>query len=241
MIFSVCNSGFRVVNLMRRVLGLNRIMGSLGALVLMLTMVPGLSSAVADTKSISDADMIRLKRGEIVLQTIHEEKLGGAARVTALFDSSAAAVWDIIGYCRYTFVYMRGLEFCEMVSGDQFQMTMHHRLRNSWYAPTLDFIFAASRDADGNGTAHLVEGNLKVMQGHWMLYPLADSAGLMVVHEVRIQPDIPAPKWLVRRSLRNDLPDMLACIRGLAKASGDSDLVNSDLLRCPGDISSLSN
>ena len=241
MMFSVCNSGLRVINLKGRVLGSNRMMGSFGALVLLLTLVSGLSSAIADTRDVSDADMTRLKRGEIVLQTIHEEKPGGAARVTALFDSSAAAVWDIIGYCRYAFIYMRGLEFCEMVSGDQFQMTMHHRLRNSWYAPTLDFIFAASRDADNNGTAHLVEGNLKAMQGHWMLYPLADSAGLMVVHEVRIQPDIPAPKWLVRRSLRKDLPDMLTCIRGLANASGDSELVNADLLRCPGDISSLSN
>lgn len=210
------------------------------ALVLVLTMLCGMSAA-AETGRVSDADMIRLKRGEILLQTIHEDKPGGAARVTALFDSSAAAVWDVIGYCRYTFIYMRGLELCEMVSGDQYQMVMHHRLRNSWYAPTLDFSFSASRDDGGSGSAHLVEGNLKVMQGRWKLLPLADNAGLMVIHEIRIQPDIPAPKWLVRHSLRNDLPSMLACIRGLANASGDSELASVDLLRCPGDISSLSN
>jgi len=40
----------------------------------------------------------------------------------------------------------------------------------------------------------------------------------------------------VRRSLRRDLPEMLACIRGLAKASGDNRRIALDLKRCPGDI-----
>ena len=44
---------------------------------------------------------------------------------------------------------------------------------------------------------------------------------------------------LVRRSLRKDLPDMLACIRGLANASVDKHRIVTDLKRCPGDTSGV--
>jgi hypothetical protein len=196
--------------------------------------------AGAASSNMSDDDAARLKRGEILLQIIHDEKPGAAARVTAVFHSSASAVWDIIGYCKYELVYMQGLKSCEMLEGDRFHMTMRHRMRNSWYAPTMDYIFEARREPGGNGQAHLVEGDLKVLEGQWKFFPLADDYHVIVVHEIRIQPKIPVPKWLVRRSLRRDLPDMLACIRGLASASGRNSDIEDDLKRCPGKVSSVS-
>lgn len=68
---------------------------------------------------------------------------------------------------------------------------------------------------------------------------LAGSDGSIVIHEVRIQPGFLAPRWLIRRSLHRDLPDMLACIRGLAKASADQQSVLADLQRCPGDVTAI--
>ena len=207
---------------------------------LILIVVTGTRVCVAASSDLNDDDVARLQRGEILLQTIHADKSGGAARVTALFHSNADSVWDVIGYCKYEFIYVRGLKECEMLKGDQFQMTMHHRLRNSWYTPTLDFTFEARREPGGNGQAHLVDGDLKVLEGQWKLIPLADKNHVIVVHEIRIQPKIPAPKWLVRRSLRKDLPGMLACIRGLARASGNQRHTEDDLEQCPGEISGVS-
>jgi len=184
-------------------------------------------------------DMARLRSGEILLQTLYSDEPGAAARVTALFHSSADVVWDVIGYCKYERIYIRGLRLCEVLNPGLSRMVMHHRIRNSWYTPMLDFTFEASRKPDDSGEARLVGGNLKVLQGQWRLLPLADGNELIVIHEIRIQPRTPAPRWLVRRSLRRDLPDMLACIRGLAKASGDRRLIAVDLERCPGDVSSL--
>jgi len=186
-----------------------------------------------------DYDMARLQSGEILLQTLDADKPGAAARVTALFHSSADAVWDIIGYCKYERIYIRGLRLCEVLNPGLSRMIMHHRIRNSWYMPMLDFTFEASRKPGNSGEARLVGGDLKVLQGQWQLLPQADGEKLIVIHEIRIQPKNPAPRWLVRRSLRRDLPDMLACIRGLAKASGDNRRIVLDLKRCPGDISAV--
>ena len=135
---------------------------------------------------------------------------------------------------------MRGLNFCEMLEGDQFQMTMHHRLRNSWYTPTLDYTFAANREADDYGEMNLIEGNLKVLQGNWTISSAGDNNSIIVVHEIRIEPKLPAPRWLLRRSLKKDLPDMLGCIRGLARASGNESQRQVDLKRCSGEFSDVS-
>lgn len=184
-------------------------------------------------------DLARLQSGEIMLQTIHGNRPGGAARVTALFHTTPDAVWEVIGDCRFEFIYVRGLKVCEVLQPGRERMLMHHRLRNSWYTPTLDFTFEAIRKPGNFGEARLVEGDLRVLEGLWRLVPLADGNGVIVVHEIRIQPKIPAPRWLVRRSLRKDLPDMLACIRGLANASVDKRRIAADLKRCPGDTSGV--
>ncbi|NOR20714.1 MAG: hypothetical protein GQ538_11580 [Xanthomonadales bacterium] len=193
----------------------------------------------AGQAGLNDEEMARLHRGEILLQTINADKPGAAARVTALLHTSADNVWEILGYCKYELIYVKGLKICEVLDGDQFQMTVRHRLRNSWYTPNIDFVFAASRDSSGTGRATLVSGDLRVFDGQWKLYPMEGENSVIVVHEIRVQSRFPAPKWLIRRTLHNDLPDMLACIRGLADASGTDRHIQRDLKRCSGDVSQL--
>jgi hypothetical protein len=185
--------------------------------------------------SVDADDLARLKRGEILLQTVHAEKSGGAAQVTALFHTSVDAIWDVIGYCKNEFVYVRGLELCELVKPGLAVMQKHHRVNNNWYTPTLDFTFEATRVSPNHGEFRLVGGDLKVLEGQWIFETLADSDSVIATHEIRIRSRFPAPRWLVRRILKNDLPDMMACVRGLARASGDDDRLADDLKRCPGD------
>lgn len=209
------------------------------AILVLMTLVSTRYSQAASI-NLGDEELARLTRGEILLQIVKDDKPGAAARVTALFHTNSQAVWDIIGYCKYEFIYMRGLKACEMLDGDQFHMTMRHRIRNSWYTPTLDFTFEANREPGGDGEAHLIDGDLKILKGRWMLSPVANENSVIVVHEIRIQPKLPAPEWLVRRNLQRDLPDMMACIRGLAMASEDIGHIDGDLNRCPGEISGVS-
>ena len=205
---------------------------------LILSVLGGAQAALAASSEL-DTDMARLQRGEILTQTIHSEKSGGAARVTAMFHGEVDDVWSVIGYCENEFIYVRGLELCELVKPGLKVMRKHHRVNNNWYTPTIDFIFVASRTSPTHGEFRLVSGNLKVLEGQWKFQPLADTGKTIVIHEIRIRSRFPAPRWLVRGVLKNDLPDMVACVRGLARASGDDDRIASDLGRCPGDTTRL--
>jgi hypothetical protein len=203
--------------------------------ILALVVLTGAVQAISPT----DDELKRLEQGEILTQTIHSQKSGGAARVTALFHASAEDIWNVIGYCENEFVYVRGLEVCEvLVPGLQY-IKKHQRVKNNWYTPTIDYVFEARRNSPMHGDFNLVEGNLKVMQGQWLFQPLDGGAGLVVSHDIRIRSRFPAPRWLVRRVLKNDLPDMLACVRGMADASSTAARLATDLARCPGDTSGL--
>jgi hypothetical protein len=78
----------------------------------------------------------------------------------------------------------------------------------------------------------LLEGNLKAIQGEWRFTELEEGAGLLVTHAIQVQPSFPVPRWMIRRNMRRDLPDMLACLRGLTGGSGDLPQ-DADLARCP--------
>ena len=189
-----------------------------------------------EANAADEFDLARLKSGEVLLQNIHTDKPGGAARVTALFHGTAEAVWRVIGKCENEYIYLRGLILCEILKPGTNHMLVHHRLRNSWYSPKLDYTFEVEKKPGHLGEAHLVNGDLKVLEGRWRMVPLEDQSYVIVIHEIRIQPQLPAPRWMVRHSLRKDLPDMLACIRALAVASGDRGRILSDLGRCPEEV-----
>lgn len=184
-------------------------------------------------------ELARLKGGAVIVETLHEDQPGGAARASALFYDNGEALWDVIGDCRYEMIYVKGLQECEVLQSGSSHMVIRHRVRNSWYTPTLDFSFTADRTADGKGIAKLRDGNLKVLEGSWEVRPLEGEGASIVTHEIRVQPNFLAPRWLIRRTLLRDLPDMLACIRGLANASADQQAGLADRQRCPGDLSTL--
>jgi hypothetical protein len=78
----------------------------------------------------------------------------------------------------------------------------------------------------------LKSGNLKTFQGSWDFTSLPD--GVLLRHTLALQPEFPVPRWLVRRTLTHDMPDMMLCLRGLAQGSGTGSASASERRRCPG-------
>ena len=73
---------------------------------------------------------------------------------------------------------------------------------------------------------------MRSMEGGWRFEQLPGSDGLVVTHQIRVRPSFPVPRWLLRKSMRSDVPDMLACLRGLTDGSGGLSR-DDDLKRCP--------
>jgi ribosome-associated toxin RatA of RatAB toxin-antitoxin module len=196
---------------------------------------PG-AATLADDQAVPEsdhrADLERLLSGEVLLETVRMDESGGAARVRALAHTSTEAIWAVIVSCEDAYRYVRGLKSCDILRDDGDQAQIHQAVKQSWVMPRLDFTFAAERSPYTSIDFHMLEGDLRQMQGSWRFEPLAEHDAVLVTHEIRVVPKFPAPRWLVRRSIGRDVPEMLACIRGLAGGSGSEDQQVQDLARC---------
>ncbi len=187
--------------------------------------------------SVSSAQaMARLRKGEILVENVHTGESGGSVRVQALMYSELQEIWDFIASCDSVFLYLPGVRSCELLKVEYEEnsdtTTLRQRVKKSWVLPTLEYIIVVRRQPPSRIDFKLLEGDLKNMEGGWRFETLAGEPGVVVTHEIRIRPKFPVPRWLLRRSMRKDVPDMLACLRGLTNGSGQFSR-DKDLRRCP--------
>ncbi len=174
----------------------------------------------------------RLGNGGIVLLDARSDEAGGSARVQALIQAPVKAVWDIIISCEQAFIFVKGLKKCEIVEEMAGRALIHQVVKTSWIVPTQDFVFESLRDPYREIRFQLVEGNLKAMAGKWRFTEIPD--GLLLDYEIRIRPGMPVPAFIVSYVIRKGMPDLIACIRGLAGGSGSVERARGDRERCQG-------
>jgi hypothetical protein len=182
-------------------------------------------------------DLDKLIDGKVLVLDSHSEKPGGTVRVQALAQAPAEAVWGVVTSCRYSFAFVDGLQSCDVIEDSGERALLRQVTMQGWPAPTMDLIYESLRERYRAIRFKLVQGNLKAMEGSWKFVETPD--GLLMDYQIRIQPEIAAPDFLVNRSLRKSSPDMVACIRGLSGGSGSEELQESDVKRCPGDTSNI--
>lgn len=178
-------------------------------------------------------ELDRLRAGEVVAQAAESSKSGGSARMQIWVRAPARAIWEVIISCEKAFQFVDGLEVCEVHEDSGDRALVHQVVKRGWPIPTQDFTFESLRDPYRKMEFRLVEGNLKAMEGSWQFDEVA--GGTLVDYQVRVQPGIAAPKFIVRRNIEKGTPDLLACIRGLADGSLSEGQARKDLQRCPGE------
>jgi ribosome-associated toxin RatA of RatAB toxin-antitoxin module len=99
--------------------------------------------------------------------------------------------------------------------------------------PTQDFVYESVREPYHEIRFSLVEGSLKEMEGKWKFSETPE--GVLIDYSIRVRPVFPVPGFIVSWVMRKGMPDLIACIRGLADGSGSPDRNKNDLERCRGE------
>lgn len=180
----------------------------------------------------------RLRGGEWVLESGVSDEQGAAASILIFMRTPVERIWATIVSCAAAEIFVDGLEFCEVLEERGDYAVTHQVVDKGWMTPRMDYRFETRREPYRNMQFKLLEGNLKIMQGRWDFETLPD--GVLVRHVLVLAPLVPAPRWLVRRNLNKDLPDLMQCIRGLSGGSGSGDALAADLDKCPGRPASVS-
>lgn len=160
----------------------------------------------------------RLTDREVVVETAtatDPDLPRGHVRAAVLIRARPEAVWAVMTDCRQTLLFVPGLRLCRQVGGspDGRWEDIEQEVRYSWFMPTVRYVFRAEYDPPHRINFHRIRGDLKEEEGSWILTPTADGSATVVEYGMYLDPGFWVPRWLVNRSLRNDLPAALAGLR----------------------------
>lgn len=182
---------------------------------------------------ITAESLARLRNGEVLIQNTRTDESGGSAEVQAVIRAPVEQIWAVLASCKRAFEYVDGLKACDVLKPGMEHALVTNSVKKSWVIPRLDYTIEFLRQPYSRIDFHKINGDLKLLEGYWQFTPLSGESGILVTHNIRVQPRIPAPRWLIRRSIRKDIPDMLACLRSLADGSGTAEQWIADNRRCP--------
>ena len=163
---------------------------------------------------LDDSQLAALREGQILVQNDLMEETGGAALVQAIFWSPPPETWETLGNCEANFKFVDGLKECEILESTATTALTRQVVKKHFLTPRMEYSFETAREPGEWVAIRLVEGDLDIMQGSWRFESLGDGSKL-VTHRIRVKPSMPVPRWLVRRTLRKDIGDMVACLRGV--------------------------
>jgi ribosome-associated toxin RatA of RatAB toxin-antitoxin module len=189
----------------------------------------------ADTQG-ADAllNLSQLRSGDILHQHTRRDEPGGAIRVELLIRAKREDIWNLVLACGKAFVFVDGLEQCEILEQTDTHVLVHQVTDPGILAPVQDYTYKSRLQAFSRMDFNMVEGTMKTIDGSWEFVEVDE--GVVLIYNMHVQSNWPVPRFLIRHSIRKSIPHMLACIRGLVNGSGGPAELSQDLDRCPGEI-----
>jgi hypothetical protein len=161
----------------------------------------------------------RLAQGEVVVVetrgAIEPASQRGLVRAAVRIPATAEAIWIVMTDCAQAQHYVPGLEVCRRIDGapDGRWEDIEHEVRYSWLLPVVRYAFRAEYDRPHRMDFHRISGDLKTVEGTWVLTETVGGAATVVEYEVYVDPGFWTPQFLVSRMLRRDVSLVLSGLR----------------------------
>ena len=141
-------------------------------------------------------------------------------RIAAEVDAAPTAIWQILTACEIAPEYVPNVVSCRRVEeldggrADLFVQT----IKPIFFLPTFEHVFRLDYTPYTRIDVHRVSGPIEHMEGSWWLLP-QDSGRILLVYQVAVDPGLPIPRFLVRATMKRDLPKIMMAVRERAEAA----------------------
>jgi coenzyme Q-binding protein COQ10 len=169
----------------------------------------------------SPADRERLERGEVVVADGPALGVGGgggggkgagaSVEAAVLVEAPVERVWEVMVDCARAPEFVPGLRECKVLESAPDHELIRHRVKTSGLLPEVTYTFRADYRRLERIDFQRTGGDLRELAGRWTLSP--EGPRTLVRYAVHLDPGFLVPQWLVRRSLRHDLPELLRALR----------------------------
>jgi len=165
-------------------------------------------------------DHTLLDRGDVQVHPDQIEHGVVHMRFAVKVAAPVPALWDVLKDCPrsadYTpnIVSCRSLEILDDGRAELFSQT----IKIAFFVPSFEHVFRLSYEPYTHIGVHRVSGPIDVLDGNWWLVTQGDGS-VLLLNELAIDIGLPIPRFLVRATMRREVPKMLAGIRDRAQAA----------------------
>jgi ribosome-associated toxin RatA of RatAB toxin-antitoxin module len=166
-----------------------------------------------------DRDAIAAREVQVYVER-SDRPLTAEVKVAVEVDAPATAIWDVLKACESAPEYMPNIQSCKKLEeldggrADLFVQT----IKPIFFMPTFEHVFRLDYTPYTRIDVSRVSGPIAHLQGSWWLLP-QDDGRILLVYELSLDPGMPIPRFLVRATLKRDLPKVLAAVRDRAEAA----------------------
>jgi hypothetical protein len=178
-----------------------------------------LSAAAEPALDWMDPAAIAAREVEVYVER-SDRPLTADVKVAVEIDAPATAIWDVLKACEIAPEYVPNVQSCaklEELDGGRAELFVQ-TIKPIFFMPTFEHVFRLDYTPYTRIDVNRVSGPIAVMHGTWWLLP-RDSGHILLVYELALDPGMPIPRFLVRATLKRDLPKVLAAVRERAEAA----------------------
>jgi len=148
---------------------------------------------------------------------------GSSGRIRAAIDIAAPpeAIWSVMTDCDLAPRMVANLKSCRILERDpQGRWDIREQVSKMTFIPSVRSVFREDFEAPRRMTFRRVGGDLKVLEGEWLLTQHGDET--QVTYEARVAAPFSVPGWIARLALRQNVPMALLALRreSVARAQG---------------------
>lgn len=174
----------------------------------------------ADGPDLGWIDRDALAAGEIVVNADHSERpLTSVVKIAAEIDAPPAAIWNVLKACELSPQYVPNVVSCRSLEklDDGRAELFVQVVKPAFFLPAFEHVFRLDYDPYSRIDVHRVSGPIAYMEGSWWLLP-QQSGKILLVYELEVDPGMPVPRFIVRSTLKRDLPKLVQAVRERAEA-----------------------
>jgi hypothetical protein len=149
-----------------------------------------------------------------------ERPLTVNVKIAAEVDASPTAIWNVLKACEIAPEYVPNVVSCtklEELDGGRADLFMQE-IKPIFFLPTFEHVFRLDYTPYTRIDVSRVSGPIEHMEGSWWLLP-QENGRILLVYELALDPGMPIPRFMVRATLKRDLPRIVDAVRERAEAA----------------------
>jgi hypothetical protein len=160
-------------------------------------------------------DRAALAAGEVQVELLRGERpLTTEIRLAVEIEASPESIWAVLAACEVAPEYVPNVQACrrlEALDGGRAELFVQ-TIKPIFFMPSFEHVFRLDYTPFTHIGVRRVSGPIELLEGSWWLLP-QDGDRTLLVYELAIDPGMPVPRFMVRATLKRDLPQVLAAVR----------------------------